>query len=144
MFRGRIFGEALSLALVARLMSIFSHNDKKIIEYSSKGLPLWRLRQITEYIEDRLAHDISIADLAKIAMMSEFHFTRMFKQSAGVTPYQFVMTRRIFKARDLLARSNLPLHEIAASTGFSDQAHFSTVFKKIVGSTPGKFRNTVR
>lgn len=141
---GRLFGEALALALVSRLVSNFSARKPVVESVAAGGIPLWRLRQVTQYVEDNLGYDICIADLAKVAEMSDFHFTRMFKQSTGVTPYRYILQRRIQRARELLARSAMSLHEVAAHAGFGDQAHLSTVFKKTTGMTPKQFRDQAR
>jgi AraC family transcriptional regulator len=85
-----------------------------------------------------------MADLAGIAHMSEFHFSRLFKQSTGYAPYRYVMGRRVQRGRELLAKTALPLHEISEKLGFGDQSHFTTVFKKNVGMTPKQFRDLSR
>lgn len=79
-----------------------------------------------------------------MAQFSEYHFSRMFKRSTGLTPHRYVTERRIARARTLLANSNLPLHEISAMLDFGDQSHMTTVFKRLTGITPGQFRKNAR
>lgn len=141
---GQLFGESLALALVSRLMYRFSSRTLQLNASSEKGLPLWRLRQVKQYIEDNLNANLCMADLAGIAHMSEFHFSRLFKQSTGCAPYRYVVGRRIQRGRELLAKTALPLYEISEKLGFGDQSHFTTVFRKNVGMTPKQFRDLSR
>lgn len=141
---GQLFGESLALALVSRLMTRFGTRPLNPDTPSGKGLPLWRLRQVKQYVEDNLAGDLCMADLASVANMSEFHFSRLFKQSMGYSPYRYIVGRRVQRGRELLAKTSMPLQEISEKLGFGDQSHFTTVFKKNVGMTPKQFRDQSR
>lgn len=141
---GRLFGESMALALVARLVCRFSARAVRIDALSERGLPLWRVRQVTEYIEENLGSDLRMADLAEVVRLSEFHFCRMFKLSTGVTPYRYIVARRIQRGRELLTKTAMPLHEVSAKLGFGDQSHFTTVFRKSTGMTPKQFRDRSR
>lgn len=140
---GRIYGESLALALTARLVTQYSHT-KYVLPNDQKGLPTWRFRRVAEFIEDNLSRELGLSELAAVAQFSEFHFSRMFKRSTGLTPHRYVMERRIAQARNLLTHSPLSLHEISAMVGFSDQSHMTTVFKRLTGVTPGQFRDKSR
>jgi AraC-like DNA-binding protein len=105
-----------------------------------RGLSQGALQRIEEYIEAHLDSALDIDALAAIAGMSTSHFTRSFHKSVGVTPHRYVIQNRVMRARELLATTNLPLTEIALTTGFSDQSHFSRRFHEIVGIPPGAFR----
>lgn len=141
---GQLFGESLALALVSRLMARFGACSLQLDTPSGCGLPLWRLRQVKQYVEDNLAGNLCMADLAAVAHMSEFHFSRLFKQSTGYTPYRYIVGRRVQRGRELLAKTALPLQEISEKLGFGDQSHFTTVFRKSVGMTPKQFRDRSR
>jgi AraC-like DNA-binding protein len=78
-----------------------------------------------------------------IAGLSVFHFAREFKHSAGVTPHYYLVRRRVERAQELLAGSDLSLSEIAFTTGFSDQSHFTRHFRHMIGMTPGQFRRSL-
>jgi AraC-like DNA-binding protein len=104
------------------------------------GLPPAILRRVREYIDSNLEQNLDIESLATTAGLSPFHFARAFKQSEGSTPHNFVLQRRIAKARELLSRGDLPLSEIALVVGFADQSHFTRRFQEIVGISPWKFR----
>lgn len=141
---GQLFGESLALALVSRLMSRFGARSIQQDSTSLRGLPSWRLRQVKQYVEDNLSQSLCMADLAAVAHMSEFHFSRLFKQSTGYTPYRYIVGRRVQRGRELLAKTALPLYEISEKLGFGDQSHFTTVFRKNVGMTPKQFRDQSR
>jgi len=105
-----------------------------------RGLSQGALQRIEEYVEANLDSALDIDELAAIVRMSASHFTRSFHKSVGVTPHRYVIQNRVMRARELLANTDLPLTEIALSTGFSDQSHFSRRFREIVGIPPGAFR----
>ena len=141
---GQLFGESLALALVSRLLARFGARPMKLDTPSGNGLPLWRLRQVKQFVEDNLSANLCMADLAAVANMSEFHFSRLFKHSTGYTPYRYIVDRRIQLGRELLGKTALPLNEISDKAGFGDQSHFTTVFRKKVGLTPKQFRDRLR
>jgi AraC-like DNA-binding protein len=105
-----------------------------------RGLSQGALQRIEEHISANLERALDIDELAAIVRMSSSHFTRSFHKSVGVTPHRYVIHNRVMRARELLATTNLPLTEIALTTGFSDQSHFSRRFHEIVGIPPGAFR----
>ena len=89
-------------------------------------------------------HDISVADLAALAGLSVFHFTRKFKTTTGVAPYRYVLEARAERAKTLIQSSAMPLATVAQLTGFSSPSHFSRSFAEIVGVSPGAFRRLRR
>ena len=100
------------------------------------------LSSVIDYIEANLGAVITLEALAGLACVSKYHFLRRFKLSTGMTPHQFVMERRIGRAKELIRSDRLDLTEVAYRSGFSDQAHFTRVFKKAVGMTPRAFRRS--
>jgi AraC family transcriptional regulator len=104
------------------------------------GLAPVALRNVLDYIEAHLAQPLLLSDLAAQVALSEYHFARMFRQSMGVAPHQFVMQRRMVRAKDLLLNSTLPLTDIALACGFSSASHFSNRFKAAKGLTPSQLR----
>ena len=84
--------------------------------------------------------NIEFESLAATAELSLYHFARTFKQSEGTTPHTFVLERRLARARELLARTDLSLSEVAFAVGFADQSHFTRRFRQMVGVSPGQFR----
>jgi AraC family transcriptional regulator len=89
---------------------------------------------------DNLEGDISIAQVAQACNLSRGYFIRAFRETTGMTPYQWLLSERINRARGLLRTSNAPLADIAIACGFADQSHFTRVFSTVVGTTPGHWR----
>lgn len=104
------------------------------------GLAPGAARRVREHIEDHLSENIDLAALAGIAGLSVYHFARAFKQTLGVTPHHYLVTRRVEQAKEMLARTDAPLAEVASATGFSDQSHLARHFRQILGVTPTQFR----
>ncbi len=92
-------------------------------------------------MRDRLSDNISLTELADTFGLSPFHFSRVFKQATGFPPHEFQLRLRVEKARELLlARPRKTVAEIAATLGFADESHFRRHFRRVVGTTPGRFR----
>jgi AraC family transcriptional regulator len=108
-------------------------------------LPPGKLRAVVEYIEGHLDAGLTLAQLAAAAHLSAYHFARQFKAATGLPPHQYVIARRVERAKQLLQGSgDLSLAEVAAEAGFSDQSQFSHHFKRLVGVTPGQFQAPAR
>ena len=104
-----------------------------------------KLRAVVDYVEEHLDAGLTLEQMAAIAHLSAYHFARQFKVATGQPPHQYVIARRVERAQQLLQQDrDLSLAEIAASTGFSDQSHFSHHFKRLIGVTPGRFRKPAR
>jgi AraC family transcriptional regulator len=98
-----------------------------------------------EYIEDHLDAGPTLEQMAAVARLSPYHFARQFKRTTGLPPHQYVILRRVERAKQLLQRGgDLSLAELAARAGFCDQSQFSHHFKRLVGVTPGQFRAPAR
>ena len=108
------------------------------------GLPPGAIRRVREYVETHLSENIDLAVLASIAGLSVFHFAREFKRSAGITPHHYLVQKRVERAQEMLARTDLTLAEIAIASGFSDQSHLARHFRQMLGTTPREFRWSLR
>ena len=109
------------------------------------ALPQGRLRAVIDYIEDQLDAGPTLEQMAAVARLSPYHFARQFKAATGLPPHQYVIARRVERARHLLqAGTDLSLAEVAAHAGFSDQSQLSRHFKRLIGVTPGHFRTPAR
>lgn len=97
------------------------------------------VRRLRDYLDARLAEDVSLDDLAREAALSRFHLLRVFRRATGMTPHAYLVNRRVARARTLLA-SGRDLAETALDSGFFDQSHFTRVFKRYTGLTPGQYR----
>jgi AraC-like DNA-binding protein len=109
-------------------------------EHPLRPLASHILRRILRYVDTHLDTALSIDDLAFQARLSESHFARCFMKSVGMTPHGYVLRRRLVRAQQLLARSEMSLLEVALTTGFADQSHFCRRFREFVGMTPRAFR----
>ncbi|WFU91816.1 AraC family transcriptional regulator (plasmid) [Rhizobium sp. CC1099] len=89
---------------------------------------------------ENLDGNISISEVAKVCNLSRGYFIRAFRETTGMTPYQWLLSERVNRARELLRASNAPLAEVAIACGFADQSHFTRVFSSIAGLTPGNWR----
>jgi AraC family transcriptional regulator len=108
-------------------------------------LPRGRQRAVIEYIEEHLDAGPSLEQMAAVARLSPYHFARQFKAATGLPPHQYVIARRVERAKLLLqAGTDLSLAEVAARAGFSDQSQFSYHFKRLVGVVPRQFRMSAR
>ena len=125
--------------LVQHLLRHYT-NRKLTPSPSRGGLSPFVLKRVQDFIEGSLEAAITVDELACIAELSPFHFTRMFQQSAGVSPHQYVLRRRIEKAKDLLGERSPSLAEVAQVCGFSSQSHLTTRFRRATGMTPNSFR----
>jgi AraC family transcriptional regulator len=104
------------------------------------GLATHQRRQLVAYIDSQLAEPISLGQLAGLCALSEYHFARMFRASFGLPPHQYVLARRLDRAREMLRGTLLPLGEIALACGFASASHFTNRFKQVLGGTPGEYR----
>jgi AraC-like DNA-binding protein len=103
-------------------------------------LSAWRLSRVRRYAESRLDQRMSLEELADVAGFSRAHFAATFKAATSMSAHEFLLRMRIQAAGRLLICTNLALVEIALQTGFQNQPHFTTVFKRITAMTPGKWR----
>jgi len=107
---------------------------------STRGLPWPRLRRVCEFIQHNLNQQLTLLNLAAVVHMSPYHFARLFKQSAGVPPYRFVLGRRIARASALLREPQLSIGEVGRLVGFRTPSHFTTAFRRMTGITPSAYR----
>ncbi|MBE9179567.1 helix-turn-helix domain-containing protein [Oculatella sp. LEGE 06141] len=136
---GQLYVESLTNVLAVHLLRHYSAEQPCIAGYQG-GLSHYQLLQVTDYISDRLADDIQLFDLAKLVGLSQFHFSRLFKQSTGVSPYRYVLQQRVERAKQLLQTTDLPVVDIALLSGFSSHSHLGKWFRQHTGMTPKAFR----
>jgi AraC family transcriptional regulator len=135
---GRLFAESCAALLGVHLLRHYSSLRPPSPRGDSHGLSAAALRRAIEFIEENLAQDLALAHIADAAALSPYHFAHGFKQSTGVSPHQYVIGRRVERAKTLLATGNLPLTTIARRVGFYDQSHLTHHFKRLVGVTPAR------
>ena len=135
----RLLVDSLSCQLAVHILRRHAHVLFREAD-DSDGLTFRQERTVRDYVEAHLGENISLDDLAASVALSRFHFARMFRQSVGASPHEFVLQQRLERARLMLSRTSAPLPDVAASCGFADQSHMNRVFRKRVGQTPGQFR----
>ena len=131
-----LYEEALGLVTVLAI-----HRSTAMLSREARPLGRATLALILDFVEDRLGSTLSLTELAAMAGLSRFHFSRAFKAETGETPYQHVLRRRIERAKLLLADATMPLEVIARSLGFHDVSHFQKAFKARVGISAQRFRD---
>jgi AraC family transcriptional regulator len=136
---GPLYGELLSAALAIQLTQRCSVNAAEVPSFRG-GLCPARLRRVFEYIEANLDVNVRLDTLAHEVGVSAFHFSRLFRQSTGSSPHQYLLQRRLDRAKTLLRQPAISLAEISAATGFADQSHFTKVFRQFTGVTPSEYR----
>jgi AraC family transcriptional regulator len=137
---GDLAAESLANVLAVFLIRHVSAPRRPARDRDGK-LPQGKLRSVVEYVEDHLDASLTLEELAAVARLSPYHFARQFRAATGLPPYQFVIARRVERARQILQQDGkLPLAQVASRAGFSDQSQFSRHFKRLIGVTPGRFR----
>jgi AraC family transcriptional regulator len=140
----RLVADSLANVLTVRLIRHVLA-PRRLARGPIGALPRGRLRAVVEYIEDHLDGSLTLAQMAAVAGLSQYHFARQFKRATGMPPHEYVIARRVQRAKLLLqGGSDLSLAEVAAQAGFSDQSQFSRHFKHLLGVTPGQYRKRVK
>lgn len=132
---GSIYADFLAMALAVHLLGKYRAPVRV-----NGGLPNHVFRRVTEYIEEHLDQDLSLISLAALADMSTSHFGVQFKKSAGVPVHEYVIRRRVERAKRLLRDSALPASQIAFDSGFAHQSHMARWMHRILGVSPSQLR----
>ena len=133
--------DSLKTALAVHLLRHYCATQPRLSSISG-GLSVANWNQVKAYIDAHLHQNLKLVELAAIAQISPTYFARLFKQSEGITPHQYILKQRIDRAQSLLRHSELSLADIAVRVGFCDQSHLTRCFKRLVGVTPTQFRQT--
>ena len=108
------------------------------------GLPAWRLKKVLTFIALHLDGRIRLPLLAEAAGLSRMHFARLFRLSTGLSPHEYVLRKRVERAKALMLDSNDSIAEVARASGFSTGAYFANVFHRFVGNPPSRWRHSMR
>ena len=143
-WNSRFYAETLVTLLVSQLIRCASNlTGPQRMLYRKGGLPNWRLKRALELLEGDLREAPSMAELARHLQLHPTSVCRAFKQSTGLPPHQYLLSRRIECAKEMMRDPARSLTEIALDCGFSNLSQFSVVFKRIVGTTPREFRRSL-
>lgn len=104
------------------------------------ALPGGKLRRVMAYIQSNLHGELRLAELSAVVHMSPYHFARLFKRATGVSPYRFVLHRRMDASIALLTTSTSSISSIARAVGFKTASHFATTFRRLTGVTPSAYQ----
>jgi AraC family transcriptional regulator len=135
----QLFAESLANLLAVHLLRKYAGSIFALRQYEG-GLPQQQVMQVMDYIHDNLSQEIRLADLAQILGLSQFHFSRMFKQSTGIAPHQYLIQQRVERAKVLLKKTNESIVDIAFACGFNSHSHLSQQFRQLTGITPKAYR----
>lgn len=136
---GRLYGESLVNSLAVYLVNRYAARRITPVAYKG-GLPGCRLKRVLDFIAASLDENISLSELAALADMSPHYFSQLFKQSTGRAPYQYVLLKRIERAKEQLCKPKSSVTDVAFSVGFQNPSHFARVFRQLEGTAPSRFR----
>lgn len=136
----RLYADSMAVALGAHLFHRYATKDAVIKEYKG-GLPPYQLKLVVEYIQEHLAENLTLTQLASLIQISPHYFASLFKQSIGSSPHKYITQCRLTKAKTLLRQRDLAIAFICQEVGFKNQSHFTRVFRQHFKITPKAYRN---
>jgi AraC-like DNA-binding protein len=141
--RSALFIDHIALAFYAHVIKAYGNGTVPDASVAG-GLSPWQLRRVLDFITTHLGGDPTIAELARECALSPGYFARAFRRTTGITPHQWLVRKRVERAKALLLGGRAGLADIAATCGFVDQSHFTRVFTKLEGDSPGRWRQMHR
>lgn len=135
-----LLADAIGTALAVRMFQRMGAVPRRADIPHPGGLPAHKLKLVIDYIETNLAKPMRLDELAGIAQLSTFHFSRAFRAAMNIAPVKYVWKQRIERAKRALRTTRDSLVVVAFDCGFSSQSHFTTAFKEVTGVTPARFR----
>jgi AraC family transcriptional regulator len=141
--RSPLYAESIWRTLMLHVMHKYTDTKRETVGGVGK-LNSHKIRRATEFIENRLVDDLTIAEVAQTVNLSYFHFIRAFRAAVGITPEQYITRRRLEVAKSLLSNTDLPVIDVCVRAGFKNQSHFTSLFRKRFGVTPTAWRNATR
>jgi AraC family transcriptional regulator len=139
----RLFIDHVLFAVGAHLVQAYGGTKARSLPVRG-GLAPWQERRAKDYLDANLDGDVSVTMLAEACGLSSTHFSRAFHRTTGTSPHQWLLRRRIDKARRLLRDPDAPLADVALNCGFANQSHFTRVFTRLIGVSPGQWRRMNR
>ena len=137
----RLYTESLLMMLKVHLVRNYGVVQPHIPNYQG-GLAKYKLRRAIAFMNENLDGDLKLMDIAAVVAMSPYHFARMFKQSTGETPHQYLVQQRLIKAKELLRCSEMAIADIGNLVGYKNPSHFTRVFRQYTKVTPKTYRES--
>jgi AraC family transcriptional regulator len=138
---GALLADSVRTALAAHLLA---RHGRPIPVPRRRVLSERDVARVRERIDADLAGDLRLADMAAVVALSPYHFSRLFTATTGRTPHQFVLQRRIERAKEMLGRPGVTVRQVARRTGFADAGHLARQFRRHVGTTPARYAAALR
>lgn len=139
--RSRFYADSMATALAAHLLRYYSTRTHRFQDYED-GLSKQKLKQAVDYIQAHLDEDLSLSEIADELGMSQYYFCRLFKQSTGLSPHQYLIRQRVARAKHLLKQPERTITAVAFECGFANQSHFARCFRQCTGMSPKQFRRS--
>lgn len=136
---GKLYAQTAAQMLAIHLLRHYTAGGR-VLKEPAQGLTHQQMRRVMDFVQAHLDQDISLKVLAQQAGFSSYHFARLFRQTTGESPHQFVLRQRIERAQGLLKERDIPLVRVAIESGFANQSHFTQAFKRYLGLTPRAYR----
>jgi len=136
---GRLFLDSIEQAIAAALVEAFAGQSRSVRPLRG-GLGPARLRTIKELVHAKIEDELTLIEMAQSVELSPAHFSRMFRESTGDTPHQFVLRNRIERAKEMLCAPGVRVLDVAVACGFKTQQHFARVFRHVCGTSPTEYR----
>lgn len=135
-----LYIDTLAQMIAVHLARFHSARSRPIRLATPDGIPGWRMRRLIAYIEEHLEGDLSLEAMAGEVEVSPLYLARAFKAAIGQSPHQYVLARRLERAKELLRNTDTPIVDVALAAGFSSQSHLSNWFVRLVGVSPAVYR----
>src|ERR1700742_4059906 len=138
---GSHYADCVSAAIVMRLLTS-AERAAPAVRPKVSELARWRLRRAIDFVETNLSNSISTSDISAAAGMTRMHFAAQFKAATGLRPHEYLLRRRVERAQEMLAQTDMSVVDVALSVGFQSQSHFTVVFNRFVGRPPHAWRQS--
>jgi AraC family transcriptional regulator len=136
---GRLFLDSIEQALARALVVGYAVRDYSVRVYRG-GLSPARLRKIRELVQEKMEEDLSLEEMARTVGLSAAHFSQVFRNTTGQTPYQCLLSYRVQRAKEMLRSAEMRVLDVAIGCGFKTQQHFARVFRHLCGASPTEYR----
>ena len=136
---GRLFLESIEQALARALVVGYAVHDYSVRVYRG-GLSPVKLRKIKELVQEKMEEDLSLEEMARTVGLSTAHFSQVFRNTTGQTPYQYLLWYRVQRAKVMLRSAEMRVLDVAIACGFKTQQHFAHVFRRMCGASPREYR----